>query len=251
MRWMIVRNDEDLACVAYKAIKNEMMAHPEGMTIGLATGSSPMGVYEEWRKDDIDCRHVTTVNLDEYVGLPLDHPNSYHSFMREYLFDHVKFKESHIPDGTVDPEEESARYEDLVRKLGVDLQLLGIGSNGHIAFNEPGTPFDAKTHVTKLTESTRKANQRFFERIEDVPVEAITMGIGTIMRAKKIVLVASGERKAEAVRQMLEGEETTDCPATILKHHEDTLVILDEAAAATLSEETKRKGREAFEAFDC
>ncbi|MGX8178621.1 glucosamine-6-phosphate deaminase [Exiguobacterium artemiae] len=250
MKWMIVEKGEELANVSYQLIKQEIMRHPEGLTIGLATGSSPLGVYEEWRKDQPDCRHVTTVNLDEYVGLAPDHPHSYHTFMNEHLFNSISFKQSHLPIGnTVDPVQESERYEQLVRKLGIDLQLLGIGSNGHIAFNEPGTPFDAKTHVTELTESTRQANQRFFDELKDVPVKAITMGIGTIMEAKKILLVASSARKAEAVRDMMEGPATTECPATILQRHADVMVVLDEEAAGLLSEEAKRTGRAAYMNF--
>lgn len=250
MKWMIVKKAEELANVSYQLMKQEILRHPEGLTIGLATGSSPLGVYEEWRQDELDCRHVTTVNLDEYVGLSPDHPHSYHTFMKEHLFDAVTFKESYLPIGnTADSHQESERYEQLVRALGIDIQLLGIGSNGHIAFNEPGTPFDAKTHVTELTESTRMANQRFFDRLEDVPTEAITMGIGTIMEAKKILLVASSERKAEAVRDMMEGPATVDCPATILQRHADVMVVLDEEAAGLLSEEAKRTGRAAYTNF--
>lgn len=250
MKWMIVEKAEELANVSYQLLKQEIVRHPEGLTIGLATGSSPLGVYEEWRKDQVDCRHVTTVNLDEYVGLSPDHPHSYHTFMQEHLFDAVDFKESYVPIGnTADPSEESDRYEALVRKLGIDIQLLGIGSNGHIAFNEPGTPFDAKTHVTELTESTRIANQRFFDRLGDVPTKAITMGIGTIMEAKKILLVASSERKAQAIRDMMEGPATTACPATILQRHADVMVVLDEEAASLLSDEAKRTGRAAYTNF--
>lgn len=247
MKWMIVEKGEELAQVAYQFLKQEIERHPEGLTVGLATGSSPVGVYEEWRKDSLDCRHVTTVNLDEYVGLSPEHPQSYHTFMQEHLFKDVAFKESFVPIGnTEDSVQESERYEALVRERGIDIQLLGIGANGHIAFNEPGTPFDAKTHVTELTESTREANQRFFDRLEEVPTKAITMGIGTIMEAKKILLVASSERKAEAVRDMMEGIATTDCPATVLKRHADVMVILDEEAASLLSDDAKRTGRAAY-----
>ncbi|VWX38220.1 glucosamine-6-phosphate deaminase [Exiguobacterium oxidotolerans] len=250
MKWMIVEKAEALAQVTYQLLKNEIQRQEEGLTIGLATGSSPVGVYEEWCQDTLDCSHVTTVNLDEYVGLSPTHPQSYHTFMKEHLFNAVAFKKSYLPFGdTEDAHAESERYEHLVRKLGVDLQLLGIGSNGHIAFNEPGTSFDATTHVTKLTESTREANQRFFDKLEDVPSHAITMGLGTIMEAKKILLVASSARKAEAVRDMMEGPATTDCPATILQRHADVMIVLDEEAAALLSEEAKRTGRAAYTNF--
>jgi glucosamine-6-phosphate deaminase len=137
-------------------------------------------MYQMFKQDALDCSHVTSVNLDEYIGLSPEHPQSYNRFMKDRLFDEVPFKQSHLPQGDApDPQAEAARYEDLVRKLGVDLQLLGIGENGHIAFNEPGTALDAKTHVTELTESTREANRRFFDRLEDVPTHAITMGLDT------------------------------------------------------------------------
>lgn len=250
MKWMIVEKAEELAQVTYQLLKNEIERQDGNLTIGLATGSSPLGVYEEWRKDSLDCSNVTTVNLDEYIGLSPEHPQSYHAFMKKHLFDAVTFKQSYLPIGnTDDADQESERYEQLVRKLGVDLQLLGIGSNGHIAFNEPGTSFDATTHVTKLTESTREANQRFFDQLEDVPSHAITMGLSTIMEAKKILLVASSARKAEAVRDMMEGPATSECPATILQRHADVMIVLDEEAAALLSEEAKRTGRAAYENF--
>lgn len=250
MKWMIVEKAEELAQVTYQLLKNEIERQDGNLTIGLATGSSPLGVYEEWRKDSLDFSNVTTVNLDEYIGLSPEHPQSYHAFMKKHLFDAVTFKQSYLPIGnTDDADQESERYEQLVRKLGVDLQLLGIGSNGHIAFNEPGTSFDATTHVTKLTESTREANQRFFDQLEDVPSHAITMGLSTIMEAKKILLVASSARKAEAVRDMMEGPATSECPATILQRHADVMIVLDEEAAALLSEEAKRTGRAAYENF--
>lgn len=204
-------------------------------TLGLATGSTPLKLYEEMRVANLDVKDVTTVNLDEYVGLAADDPQSYHYYMEDELFKHANFKASYLPNGTAsDLDAECERYEQILQEHPVDLQILGIGTNGHIGFNEPGTSFDAKTHVVELTQETIDANKRFFDKIEDVPTHALSMGIASIMAAKKIILLAFGEAKAEAVKQMVEGPVTEDCPASVLQKHPDVTIIVDEAAAGKL-----------------
>ena len=249
MNVLVAKTANDAERIAYTLIK-ERISGKHDFVLGLATGSTPVGMYQMFKQDALDCSHVTSVNLDEYIGLSPEHPQSYHRFMKERLFDEVPFKQSHLPQGDApDPQAEAARYEDLVRNLGVDLQLLGIGENGHIAFNEPGTALDAKTHVTELTESTREANRRFFDRLEDVPTHAITMGLDTIMNAREIVLVATGERKAEAVQHMIESVPTVDWPATILQAHPCVTVVLDEAAASRCADSLQARGQEAATRF--
>ncbi len=208
------------------------------ITLGLATGGTPEGTYrnliEDHRQNYTSYRHVTTFNLDEYVGLAGDHLNSYRYFMNKKLFDHIDIQKSntYVPRGHVlDIEQECLDYEKLlIDHGGIDLQLLGIGSNGHIGFNEPGTPFDSKTHVVELTPSTRKANARYFSSLEQVPTKAISMGIATILKAKEILLLVSGENKSEALAQLLEGEITEKNPASVLKIHPFVTVIADHAA---------------------
>jgi glucosamine-6-phosphate deaminase len=178
---------------------------------------------------------ITTVNLDEYVGMPADDPHSYHYYMENELFSHLPFKESFLPNGTaVDLEEECVRYEKILNDHPVDIQVLGIGANGHIGFNEPGTSFESLTHVVDLTESTREANKRFFEKEENVPVQALSMGIKSILAAKKIILLAFGSQKAEAVKQMVEGSVDNQHPASVLQTHPKVMVFADEEAAALL-----------------
>ena len=183
-------------------------------------------------------KHCVTFNLDEYVGLPKSHDQSYYTFMHENLFDGLDIPEEniHIPSGDADDEKQACvDYENALKQYVVDIQLLGIGSDGHIAFNEPGTPFDAETHLVKLEEQTRIDNARFFDDdIDEVPTQAITQGLASIMRARKIVLIATGKKKAQAVRDMIKGEKTTDCPASILQDHPDVTVILDKDAASLL-----------------
>ncbi len=206
--------------------------------LGFATGSTPIGLYqcliEEYNKKNVSFQDVTTFNLDEYVGLAPDDPRSYYYFMMDQLFNHVDVPQEniHIPNGvTSDLEKECHDFEESIRKAGqIDLQILGIGPNGHIGFNEPGTKFSSRTHVVKLTESTRNANSRFFDSIEEVPTEAITMGIETILECKEIILLVSGENKAETVAQLLNGDITEDFPASALHKHNNVTVIADEAA---------------------
>ncbi|WP_077328066.1 glucosamine-6-phosphate deaminase [Virgibacillus siamensis] len=210
--------------------------------LGLATGSTPEGMYGElikaYRKNNVSFQNVTTFNLDEYVGLSGEDSNSYRYYMNEKLFHAVDIpiEHAHVPNGdTKTPEKECAEYEKLIRDVGyADLQILGIGLNGHIGFNEPGTSFDSKTHTIELDESTRQANARFFNSLEEVPTQAITMGIDTIMKSNKILLLVSGEKKAEAVQKLVQGEITEEFPASILQQHTNVVIIGDEAALSKL-----------------
>ena len=206
--------------------------------LGLATGSSPIGTYKELIKrceeGDLDFSQVKSVNLDEYKGLPRDNDQSYYYFMNHNLFDHINIDKAntHVPNGMEpDAAKECANYEELIKSLGgVDLQLLGLGHNGHIGFHEPAEEFDKVAHCVDLQESTIEANKRFFESADDVPRQAYTMGIGTIMSAKKIVVVVSGEDKADIVKRAFSGPVTPSVPASILQMHPDVTVICDAAA---------------------
>ena len=210
--------------------------------LGLATGSTPIGLYKqlvEWyNKGDLDFSEVMTVNLDEYKGLSRDNDQSYYYFMHQNLFDHVNIpaENTHLPNGMEpDSQKECQEYTDLIQSLGgVDLQLLGIGHNGHIGFNEPGEAFDKQVHCVNLTQSTIEANKRFFASADDVPKQAYTMGIKTIMQAKKILIVASGEDKAEIVRDAFFGPITPKVPASVLQLHNDVTLVADEAALSKL-----------------
>lgn len=205
------------------------------LVLGLATGSTPEKMYEYLadmlNKSNVDLSHVYTVNLDEYVGLSPEDTQSYHYYMREIFFDKVNIplENTKLPDGiTADLDAETAAYDAMIEDLGgVDLQVLGIGRNAHIAFNEPGTSFESGTHVVDLTETTIQDNARFFEKIEDVPTKAVSMGLGTIMNAKSILLLASGEGKKQALKNMIHGEITEEVPASILQRHPDVTVITD------------------------
>lgn len=202
---------------------------------GLATGSTPETLYKEMVASDLDFTECTSVNLDEYVGLSGDNDQSYRYFMNKHLFDQKPFKATYVPNGKAeDLEAECAKYEEIIANNPIDIQILGIGENAHIGFNEPGTPFDAPTQVVQLTESTINANKRNFEKVEDVPTTAISMGIGSIMKGKKIILMAFGEEKAEAIANTINGPLTTDVPSSILKNHDDVTIIIDEAAASKL-----------------
>lgn len=202
---------------------------------GLATGSTPETLYKEMVASDLDFTECTSVNLDEYVGLSGDNDQSYRYFMNKHLFDQKPFKATYVPNGKAeDLEAECAKYEEIIANNPIDIQILGIGENAHIGFNEPGTPFDAHTQVVQLTESTINANKRNFEKVEDVPTTAISMGIGSIMKGKKIILMAFGEAKAQAIANTINGPITTDVPSSILKNHADVTIIIDEAAASKL-----------------
>lgn len=206
-------------------------------TLGLATGSTPIAIYralvEDHEKRNTSYRAVTTFNLDEYVGLDSAHEQSYRRYMKEHLFDHIDGDSSmrHIPNGMADDqEEECRRYDALLDRFPIDLQLLGIGQNGHIGFNEPGTSFDLRTHVVELDRQTRLDNARNFDSLKDVPTHAMTMGIKDIMRAKRIILVATGSAKANAVKAFIQGPVTEDMPASALREHPDVEVYVDQEA---------------------
>ena len=241
MRIIKTKSYEEMSKKAANIIASVVTLKPDCM-LGLATGSSPIGTYDElvkkYEAGDLDFSEVTTVNLDEYKGLPKENEQSYYYFMHEYLFDKVNInpEKTYLPDGTnLNSEEEAARYEALVQSLGtVDLQLLGLGHNGHIGFNEPAEVFVKQTHCVSLSEKTIQANQRFFESKEQVPKQAYTMGIGTIMSARKILIIISGEDKAEAVKKSFGEEISPHVPASILQLHHDVTVIADKAALSKL-----------------
>jgi len=222
-------------------IAAQVVSKPD-CVLGLATGSTPIGAYQQlvkWHQQgDLSFHEVRSVNLDEYVGLAPTHDQSYRWFMQHNLFDHVDILpgNTNVPSGLAeDAAAECARYEAVVKSLGyADLQLLGLGNNGHIGFNEPGDAFELETHVVDLTERTIEANARFFASADDVPKQALTMGIGTIMHARSILVVASGADKADAVRKTVQGPVTPDVPASILQLHPNVVVIVDEAAGSKL-----------------
>lgn len=221
---------KEAAKFIYEAIEEN-----PNITLGLATGSTPQKMYQYLadmlNENNIDLSNVHTVNLDEYVGLDDDNAQSYHYFMLEEFFNKVNIplENTHIPDGkSEDLEAEVANFEKIIEDLGgIDLQLLGVGRNGHIGFNEPGTPFDSRTQVVSLTDVTIKDNSRFFDKIEDVPTRALSMGLETIMDAKSILFLASGEAKRDAVNSLINGEITEEIPVTILQKHDDLTVMLD------------------------
>ncbi len=210
--------------------------------LGLATGSTPVGLYQalirRYQEGALDFSKVQTFNLDEYCGLAGDHPQSYRYFMQKNLFDHVNIppEHTHIPSGiAVDPEQECRRYDALIESCGgIDIQLLGIGHNGHIGFNEPDDHFPVGSHLTRLAESTIQANSRFFASESEVPTHAITMGAGSILKAKKILLMASGEGKAEILCRSMTGPVTPFVPASVLQLHRDVVILADEAAASLI-----------------
>lgn len=211
--------------------------------LGLATGGTPVGLYQhivsDFKRGMFSFKNVTTFNLDEYIGLPASHPESYHSYMRQHLFDHIDIPlaQANVPNGNApDPVAECARYDAMIEDADqIDLQLLGLGHNGHIGFNEPAHALIRATHVVDLAEETRQANARFFDSIDEVPTHAITMGVGTILKAKMILLVVKGADKADIVQRALQGPITTDCPASLLQTHSHLVVLLDRAAAEKLS----------------
>lgn len=232
---------KDMSRKAANIISAQVIMKPN-CVLGLATGSTPIGTYDqlvEWyNKGDLDFSEVTTVNLDEYKGLPRTNDQSYYYFMHQHLFDRVNIdpERTNVPNGMEpDAEKECGRYEELIRSLGgVDLQLLGLGHNGHIGFNEPGEAFEKETHCVDLTESTIEANKRFFASADDVPKQAYTMGIKTIMQAKKTLIVVNGENKADIVERAFFGPVTPEVPASILQLHNDVTLVGDEAALAKI-----------------
>lgn len=203
--------------------------------LGLATGSTPETLYKEMVASSLDFSEMTAINLDEYVGLDGANKQSYRYFMNQKLFNHKPFKQSFVPNGkAADLQAECKHYEEIIDQYPVDIQILGIGQNGHIGFNEPGTPLDSLTHVVTLTDSTIQANQRYFDRVEDVPTQAVSMGIASILKGKKMILMAYGAAKADAIKGMIDGPVTTDLPASALQNHSDVVVIIDEAAGSKL-----------------
>ena len=232
----------DMSRKAANILSAQIIMKPN-CVLGLATGSTPIGTYDqlvEWyKKGDLDFSEVTTVNLDEYKGLSRDDQQSYYYFMHTHLFDRVNIhsENTHVPNGMEsDSEAECSRYEKLIHSVGgVDLQLLGIGHNGHIGFNEPGAAFEKETHCVDLTADTIDANKRFFASIEEVPKQAYSMGIKTIMQAKKILLIVSGADKAEIIQRAFFGPVTPEVPASILQLHHDVVVVGDKEALSKLS----------------
>lgn len=234
MKKIICSNYIELSRTAADIIAEEMIKNPRAV-LGLATGSTPIGTYEQLiakhREDGLDFSGITTFNLDEYYGLDARHPQSYNYFMHEKFFRHINinYENVHFPNGTPSNiEEECKRYDALLEACGgIDLQLLGIGMNGHIGFNEPGNTLQINTHLVNLTKGTIKANSRFFASEEEVPDRAITMGIGGILKAKRILLLVSGKGKAEIVSDMLDGRLNTHKPASVLQIHKDVTTIID------------------------
>lgn len=241
MKIIAARDYDHMSRQAANIISAQVILKPDSV-LGLATGSSPIGTYKQlvawYKKGDIDFSRVSTVNLDEYVGLDINSDQSYVYFMRHNLFDHVNIDlaNTNIPNGAnSDAEAECARYDQVIQNLGgVDLQLLGIGPNGHIGFNEPGGDFPKGTHRVALTDATIQANKRFFEKEEDVPRFAYTMGIGSIMNAKRVVMVVSGAGKAGVVKESFFGPITPQVPASILQLHRDFTLVADEAALSQI-----------------
>lgn len=238
---VIIDSRENAARLAAQQYVGLLARKPEAV-LGLATGSTPLGLYDELARlcaeGKLSFARCTTFNLDEYVGLDGSHDQSYRYFMDKNLFERVDVRRdaTHVPSGKTVSDEDAAKYDDEIKAAGgIDLQLLGIGLNGHIGFNEPLTPFTSVTHIVKLTDSTREANKRFFKSIDEVPTHAVTMGIHTVMQAKSIILMAFGENKAEIMKETIEGKPTTAVPASLLQLHDDVTVYIDEAAASKLS----------------
>ena len=242
---LMIRKDYDAISKEGARIVAELVRKKPDCVLGFATGSSPLGMYRELirmhREDGLDFSKVTTFNLDEYVGLPPEHEQSYHYFMWENLFKHINVGPRHvnIPHGMADDiEGHCVWYEEQIEKAGgIDLQILGIGGNGHIAFNEPGSSLGSRTRIKTLTEKTRQDNARSFESMDQVPKYAITMGVGTIMDARKLLMLASGKGKANAIKNTTEGPISAMVPATIVQMHQHATLLIDEAAASSLSGE--------------
>ena len=220
-------NPEQGAQKALEIIEEQLNANNLHV-LGLATGSTMIPIYKKWVESDLSFDNVTTFNLDEYVGLDAENKNSYTFFMNDHLFSKKNFKRSYLPNGVAENlEEECARYEQLLTENPLDIQFLGIGVNGHIAFSEPGTPFDSKTHVANLASSTLGENNKYFDDNETIPDKALTMGVASILPANKIILVVFGEHKRFALEKLMEGKITTDYPVTALLNHNDVTVITD------------------------
>lgn len=250
MKMIQVKDEREMSRKAAEMIISKVKEKPDAV-LGLATGGTPKGTYacliEDHRKQGTSYDRVRTVNLDEYVGLSPENENSYHYFMKKHLFNGLQLSsgQTFVPDGlATDLQAECIRYERLIESLGgIDLQLLGIGVNGHIGFNEPYTSFQSKTHIAELTDSTRRANARFFEHKDAVPTHGITMGIGSILASKEIVMIASGKNKAEAMRNLALEDVDEAFPASALKTHHNATVIADEDALSLVGQKYKTISR--------
>ena len=243
MKVIQAKDYDDMSRKAANVVSATVILKPS-CVLGLATGSTPIGMYKqliEWnKKGDLDFQNVSSVNLDEYVGLTTENDQSYHYFMHENLFNHINIgkRSTNVPNGmATDLNKECKRYDDIINNIGgIDLQVLGIGNNGHIGFNEPSNDYEKETHVVNLSEKTIAANSRFFATPEDVPKQAITMGIKTIMQARAVLLVAGGEGKAEIMEEALFGPITPLVPASILQLHPNLTVVADAAALRVVRE---------------
>lgn len=241
MQIIVEKDYEAMSLKAAQIVSSQINRRPQ-LVLGLATGSTPLGTYRNWihmvKAGDLSFADVTTFNLDEYLGLAPDHPQSYRTFMREQLFRHIDINpdRAFIPKGAAqDALAHCREYEGMIEQAGgIDIQILGIGRNGHIGFNEPGEEFGKLTHVVRLSENTRQANSRFFPCLDDVPTHAITVGLKSIMNARQVLLLASGEDKSDAVYRALFGDVTEQLPASVLQLHPDCVFLLDEAAALKL-----------------
>lgn len=236
MKYLVFDSKKEASKEAYKILKSLIN---ENSTLGLATGGSPTGLYAEMIADhkagNFSYKNIKSYNLDEYVGISYDHPESYHKFMETNLFDHIDIEKenTHVPDASAEDLEDALKsYQEALNNANIDVQLLGVGSNGHIGFNEPGTPFDTGVHIVDLKQETIEANSRFFNNdINLVPKQAVTMGIKDIMKAKHIILLAFGEAKQHAIKSLVEGDEITEnIPCTVLKNHPSVYVIVDKEA---------------------
>lgn len=249
MQFIIAENYDEMSRIGAGLLMDQIRNNPASV-LGLATGSTPLGLYRcliEAYNKGLDFSRVVTFNLDEYYGLSPDHPQSYHYFMHQNLFSKINIDRAniHMPDGLCrDVEEECIKYDTAIKCAGgIDLQILGIGRNGHIGFNEPDGSLEVLTHLTKLSQDTIEANSRFFESLDNVPKTAITMGLGTIMKAKKIVLLASGKDKAPILSKMAQPVVDTEVPASILHLHGDTIVVADKDAASLMNLEDSMAAR--------
>ncbi|MRN07727.1 glucosamine-6-phosphate deaminase [Lactobacillus sp. 0.1XD8-4] len=233
MKVLVMKNKEEASKRAFELLLADIKNG--GHILGLATGSTPLDLYQQIVKSDLDCSKLISINLDEYVGIAPTNPQSYHYFMQHNLFDQKPFMKSFIPDGmNFNAAEVIKHYNQVLKNYPIDTQILGIGTNGHIGFNEPGTAFDSQTHQVKLTTATIKANARFFASAAEVPQKAYTMGIGSIMKAKHIILLAFGKQKAAALTATINGPLTTEVPASILQSHPNVTILADQAAASKL-----------------
>jgi len=241
MNVVVVKNYYEISIKSAQLIA-EQITKKKNSVLGLATGQTPVGMYQElikmFKRGDIDFSEVRTFNLDEYYGLPSKHPQSYHYYMWDTFFKYINIKKEniHLLNGaTENIKEECNQYEILIQKHGgIDLQILGIGDNGHLGFNEPAIGLNSKTHLVNLSEETIQANSQYFDDIQKIPRQALTMGIGTIMKAKKIVLLANGRKKSQAIERTIHGPVSTEVPATVLQLHNNVLLIIDEEAASQI-----------------